>query len=46
MKDKQVCKNCACYICDNNDKCLRCDVCIDNNEYIDDKDCENYLDEE
>ncbi|MBQ8218559.1 MAG: hypothetical protein IJZ79_02315 [Bacilli bacterium] len=49
MRDKFICRQCQCYICDNNDKCLRCQSCIDNNEIIDinnDEKCENYIDSE
>ena len=53
MHDKHICRKCLCYLCGRNDKCLRCQYCIDNNMFLD-KDypfeytllCEEFEDEE
>ena len=32
---KHICKMCQCYSCDRNDKCLRCQICTFNVEFVD-----------
>ena len=34
MKDKNVCKKCLCYTCDN-DECMRCIACNEDKLFID-----------
>lgn len=35
MRCKHKCKQCECYLCEKNDSCLRCQICIDNNHFVD-----------
>ena len=35
MRNHKMCKHCECYNCDNNDKCLECQSCIDNDYFVD-----------
>lgn len=41
MRNKQKCEQCECYLCNNNNCCLECQSCVDNDYFVnaDDSEC-------